>query len=176
MSDGSEKLHFQVLLEEFLADREWQDELEVDTEERSVMLRTTVNIAEHEGGDLIIEASDVTELVAVYFYFPFTCKDSKRREMKVLLNDINMRRDYGCFQCIPDGRVRWVQKVDFEGSVASAKSINQIVGPGWATVARWADVIAAVAITKQTAEDALEEFDEEQRKQQEAEENGPTEL
>lgn len=179
MSGGGEKLNFQVLLEGFLADREWQDELEVDSENKSVMLRTGVNIASHSGGMLIIEASDITEMVGVFFYLPFSCKDSKVDEMKKLLNDINVRRNYGCFQCIPDGddgRIRWMQRVDFEGGSPTVKSLHQIVGPGWDTVAEWADVIAAVAITKQTAEEALEEYDEEQRQRQEAEDDGPSEL
>lgn len=179
MNAEVEKLRFQILLEQFLSDRGWQDELDVDSENKSVMLKTGVNIASHSGGMLIIEASDISEMVGVYFYLPFSCKDSKVDEMKTLLNDINVRRNYGCFQCIPDGddgRIRWMQRVDFEGGSPTVKSLHQIVGPGWDTVAEWADVIAAVAITKQTAEDALAEFDEEQRKQQEAEDNGPSEL
>jgi hypothetical protein len=179
MNAETGKLRFQILLEEFLADREWQDELEVDVESKTVMLRTGVNVASHGGGVLVIEASDVTEMVGVFLYLPFNCKGFKIAEMKQLLNDINIRRNYGCFQCIPDGdngRVRWVHRVDFEGGSPTAKSLHQIVGPGWDTAAEWADVIAAVAITKQTAEEALEEFDEEQRQRQEAEDNGPSEL
>lgn len=179
MSGGDQKLKFQKILEVFLADREWQDELEVDAESKTVMLRTGINIASHTGGTLVIEASDITEIVGVFVYLPFSCRESKIDEMKKLVNDINIRRNYGSFQCIPGGdagRIRWVHRVDFEGASPTAKSVHQIVGPGWETAAEWADVIAAVAITRQTADEALEEFDEEQRRRQEAEDGGPTEL
>jgi hypothetical protein len=158
----TKKLKFQTVIEEFLSVREWEDELNVNKEARSVVLATAVNIGEYSGGKLIIEASDETEVVAVFFYLPFECKDAKRSEMTLLLNELNTRGatgGYGCLQLIDDARIRWVQKVDFEGSSPSGKSIEQMVGPGWQRCSAFIEAIRSVAVTKKSASQALEEFD-----------------
>lgn len=168
------KLKFQAVLEEFLSIREWQDELNVYEEEKAVGLVTGVNIGDYSGGKLVIEAFDETELVSVFFYLPFACKDSKRGQMAILLNEINTRGNvggYGCFQLSDDGQIRWVHKVDFEGSSPTGKSVEQIVGPGWERCGAFVDVIQSVALTKQTASEALREFD-----QPDESGEGPSEL
>ena len=164
MTKKTKKLQFQAVLEEFMKLRGWEDEISIDEDEQYVSLATSVNIGDYAGGKLIIEAFDKTQLVSVFFYFPFECKASKRMEMCYLLNDINARGGiggYGCFQLLDagDDRIRWVLKVDFEGSSPTGKSIEQMVGPGWNRVAGFVEVVRSVALTKQTAIDALEEFD-----------------
>jgi hypothetical protein len=176
MSDGSGKLRYQVLLEEYLATRGWTDPLEVDEEKGSVLLVTGVSISGQNGGRLAIEASDATDLVSVFFYLPTVCKESKFDQMAILFNHIHARMTYGRFQCMPDGYLRWMQKVDFEGSAPTPLSIERIVQPGWNIVEQWADTINAVALTKQTAAEAIEEYDEAQQKAQTDDEGGPTEL
>ena len=158
----AKKLKFQVVLEEFLSIREWEDELKVNEEEQSVFLATLLTIGGYSGGKLIIEASDKSEIAAVFFYLPFECKDAKRSEMMLLLNELNTRGKnggYGCLQLIDDARIRWVQKVDFEGSSPSGRSIDLMVGPGWDRCATFIEAIRSVAVTKKSASQALEEFD-----------------
>lgn len=89
---------------------------------------------------------------------------AKRPEMFHLLNEINTRGGiggYGCFQLLEEGddRIRWVHRVDFEGSSPTRKSIEQMVGPGWERVNAFIEVIHAVALTKQSAVEALDQFD-----------------
>jgi len=176
MSDGTGKLRYQVLLEEFLAGREWTDSLEVDEDNMSVLLVTGVSISGQSGGRLVIEASDASDMVSVFFYLPTVCKESKFDQMAILCNDIHSRLNYGRFQCLPDGHLRWMQRVDFEGSTPTPLSIERIVQPGWNIVEHWIDTINAVALTKQTAAAAMAEFDEAQQKEQAEDEGGPTEL
>ena len=176
MSKSSGKLKYQVVLEEFLKAREWEDELSIDEENKKVSLVTGVTIGEHSG-KLIIEASDETDFVNVYFYLGFDCKKSKRTEMSILLNDFNARGGvggYGCFQLLgsDDDRIRWVHKVDFEGSSPTGTSVERIVGPGWERVSAFIETICAVALTKQSAVVAIEEFDSSSSGESEA----PTEL
>ena len=156
------KLKFQVVLEEFLSIRGWKDELKVDEEQQWVQLIGKVQIGDYMGGTLVIEASDKTEIVGVFFYLPFDCKDAKRSEMMFLLNELNTRGSnggYGCLQLLDDARIRWVQRVDFEGSSPSAKSIEQMVGPGWDRCAAFIEAIRSVAVTKKSASQSLEELD-----------------
>jgi hypothetical protein len=164
MTKKGKKLKYQVILEEFVASRGWEDLIEVDEDEQYSALNTGVNFGDYAGGKLIVEGWDKSDLVSVFFYLPFECKEAKRTEMCCLLNDINARGTiggYGCFQLLDSGddRIRWVLKVDFEGSAPTAKSIEQMVAPGWSRVAGFIDVIRVVALTKQTAVDALVEFD-----------------
>ncbi|MFM8356084.1 MAG: hypothetical protein ACKOBM_14420, partial [Gammaproteobacteria bacterium] len=81
---------------------------------------------------------------------------------------------YGCFQLLEhqDDSVRWLHTVDFEGSSPTGKSVEQIVGPGWGRVGTFIETICAVALTKQSAAEAIEEFDSSSSDESEA----PTEL
>jgi hypothetical protein len=172
-------MKYKALLEAYLAAREWQDELSIDEEHEAVRLDTGVSVGE-QSGRLIIEAYEKTEFVDVFIYYKsFNCKTSKFGEMLKLLNSIHLRVRYGRFELVDDGIIRWFHRVDFEGSSPTTTSIHQIVQPGWNIAERWVDVFAAVALTKQSAEDALEEMEiaELQSATQETEEGqGPREL
>lgn len=163
---------FHALMEEFLAERGWEDELEVDEEAQTVSLRTGLDL-NGQDGRLFVEASEKTCFVDVYVYYTgFKCKPAKLNEMAVLLNQIHTRCSYGTFVVFDDGYVRWQHRVDFENSQPSGLSITRIVGPGWDYAKEFSDPISAVALTKQTAKEALEEFDEARS----ANDDGPSEL
>jgi len=175
MSSGSEKFRFQEIMEEFMREREWEDALVIDEEKKEVALNTGVSIGEYDGGRLIIEADEELEWFSVFFYLPFSCKQTKRTEMCLLLNDINLRgNNFGCFQLLDDNRIRWVLRSDFEGSSPTSKSVHQMVGVGWNRTKIFIEVISSVALTKQTAVLALEEFDAEEEEKKDSE--GPSEL
>jgi hypothetical protein len=65
-------------------------------------------------------------------------------------------------QKIPSGgyRVRWQFIVDFEGANPTGITIHQNFQPGWNTVENYINPISAVALTRQTAVEALREHDE----------------
>lgn len=174
---SSTKLKYQGVLEQFLAGREWQDELEVDAEEKTITLVTGINM-EEQRARLIVRAGEDVELVDVHIIYGFSCKENKHPEMAMLLNAIHLRYMYGRFVLdVEDGEVRWHHRVDFQGSEPTGQSIDQIVGPGWNIAETFASTIAAVALTKQTAADAIAEFDESQRNSEEGSDDGEvTEL
>jgi len=181
MNKSIDKLKYQVVLEEFLAGREWEDELSIDFEEKKVSLDTGISSGEAGfKGHLIIEANDQTDLVDVFIYYDQPCKAAKLEQMSLLMNEIHCRWNFGRFMVFPDGNVRWCHRVDFEGSQPTGLSIERIVQPGWGVAEKFAGVIAAVALTKQTAADAIREYDEEQeaKEQKESPSEGgvPTEL
>jgi hypothetical protein len=159
-------------MEEFLANREWDDELEVDEEAQTVKLNTGLDL-NGQDGRLIVEASEKTCFVDVFIYYTgFKCKPAKLNEMAVLLNQLHTRRRYGTFVAFDDGYVRWQHRVDFEDSEPCGLSIERIVGPGWEYAKQFSDPISAVALTKQSAKEALAEFDEARS----ANDDGPSEL
>lgn len=154
-----EKLKYQIILDDFLKIRGWTDEYEVDLEAKSVSLSTKLNISEGHSGTLIIEASDRSDLVDVYIYYGITCKKEKQDELIRLINSIHQKWHYGHFIVFPDGYIRWSHRVDFEGSQPTGTSLDKIVSPAWGAVEKFADAIAAVALTKQSATEALDEYD-----------------
>lgn len=155
------KFIFQKIMEDFLKLMGWEDDLELDEKSKFVRLRTNVGFGDYRGGLLVVEASDQTQIVSVFFYLPFECSESKRIEMVQLLNELNQRGyglgGYGCFQLLETGddRIRWVHRVDFEGSSPTALSIRQIVGPGWNRIEELLEIIRLVALTKETAVGAI---------------------
>lgn len=157
----SDKLKCQVVLDEFLELREWTDEYKVDDEEQSVFLKTEIKITEGHSGNLIIEASDKTDCYDVFIYLGIACKENKLDELAVLFNLLHRRWSFGRFMFFESGNIRWAHRVDFEGSTPTGTSLNRIVAPGWAALEEFADVIASVALTKQSALDALQEYDDE---------------
>lgn len=174
---GKKKLKYQVALEEFLAAREWTDELEIDMEEKKVQLATGISIGDQSGNRLFVEGYDETDFVDVFIYYGIKCKEAKLGEMSSLLNEIHRRWLFGRFVCLDDGTLRWSQRVDFEGSSPTGTSIERMVSSGWESAERFLDVIAAVALTKQSAKDAIAEYDEARRaKAAEAEGDGPAAL
>ena len=94
------KLKYQIILDQFLKEREWSDEYEINSEEKAVSLNTGINICEGHSGRLIVEASDQTDYVDVYIYYSQTCKESKLDEMAILLNGIHRRWHFGKFRYV----------------------------------------------------------------------------
>ena len=174
---ASKKFKYQSILEQFLAGREWHDELDVDAEEKTFSLVTGINL-EGQNAKLIVQAGEDVEMVDVVIIYGFACKQNKLQEMAILLNAIHLRCMYGRFLVdVEDGEIRWHHRVDFQGSEPTGQSVEQIVGPGWNFAEIFASTIAAVALTKQTAADAIAEFDESQKNGEEGSDDGEvTEL
>ena len=163
---------FHALMEEVLAELEWEDELEVNEEEQTVKLDTAINVAGQDGR-LIVEASEQTSYVDVLDYYTgFKCKPAKLDQMAVLLNKLHARWRYGTFLVFEDGYIRWQHRVDFADGQPTAASIQRLIQPGWGVLEQFFDPISAVALTKQTAKEALEEFDESQQEEKDV----PSEL
>jgi len=174
---SKKQLQCQLVLQDFLDGREWQDEISVDAENQSVQIVSSVDFGEYKDGRLFIDASDANSMYGVFFYYPFKCKDSKYTEMCVLLNRINNRHQYGRYELlIADGSIRWMQKVDFEGVELNGRSIELMVDPGWQAASYWAETIATVALTKVSAEEAYEQQRQAEANSKEEDSEGPSEL
>lgn len=160
---ATSKLKFQIIFEEFLKKRDWHDELDVNAEKKLVTLNTGVRAGSHSGR-LIIEGNDANDVVDFFFYLDIRCKEAKLDQMALLLSEIHERWKFGRFVVFRDGGiVRWQHRIDFEGSQPTGLSIERNVSPGEAAIEEFGDVIAAVALTKQTAAEAIAQYDEEQK-------------
>jgi hypothetical protein len=142
-----------TVLEEFLAQREWRDELRHDAEAETTTLNTGIELS-NQTGRLEVEVCEKTQFVTVHVIYSIKCKDSAYGELCKLLNEIHRRGNYGRFQCLGN-RIGWTHRVDFEGAVASAVSIERMVSPGWNLADQWADAIVDVAVLGRSADEAL---------------------
>jgi hypothetical protein len=152
-------------------------ELIVDEDAERIKLEAGLSIGD-QGGRLFLEIDYDIEVINAYIYYIFNCKKQKVDEMMRLFNVFNIRKRIGKFVVFADdGVIRWQHGVDFEGAIPSATSIRQIVGCGWNDMEEFIDPVVAVAMTNQTAEAALAEFDEARAKAAEkADDDTPSEL
>ena len=172
----AQKIKYIEIMEQFLAHKEWDDEFEVNEENAQVTLESGLTIGDQQG-KLFVELNYDSDMVDVYIYYGFRCKKNKSDEMIKLFNDVHLRFALGRFELLPDGRIRWRHRVDFEGSIASGISIDRIVQPGWNCTERFVETIVAVAMTNQTAAEAIEEHDEARAAAQAAQnDDAPREL
>ena len=175
----SEEKFLQVM-KEFLALREWDDELDINVESKIVSLDTGLGIGGLKGR-LVIEALEDIEVIDAFIYFKdLRCKPAKKMEMAWLFQKIFRLRGFGRLELLETEEsgilIRWRHRVDFEGSTPSGKSVSLLFQPGWDLMGEFADCISAVALTKQTAEEAFAEWEEAQRAAEEAARGVPKEL
>jgi hypothetical protein len=161
-TQSSGNLKYKKLLSDFLAKRKWKDKIKVDSDKR-LTIDTGIDLGE-QTGRLIITADPKIEIVDVFIYLDLNlnlkCQPKKMEQMAILINEIHARHwQFGRFQVCSEGIIRWQFRVDFEGSSPSGLSIERIVGSGWECVSRFYNILISVALTKQTAKEALVEFD-----------------
>jgi len=161
------KFKYEKVLKEFLDVREWEDELNKDVENGEISLNTNIKYSNGQDIRLIIEGNN-NGLLKVFRYFDsFLCKKEKIPEMLLLLNCLHMRSGiFGTFNLINltdssnNGKIRWLYQADFEGIDITLDTLHLIFFPANEIVEKYGELISAVALTKQSASDALKEFDE----------------
>ena len=179
-------LKYEKEMQEFISLMQWEDKLDVDAKNEMVRLSTGLEI-ENQHLKLIIEANSNNDIFDIRIYFAaLPVKPKKIEQMKLLIADINSRVMLGKFSHFDDDgsiTIYWRQLIDFEGAGLSALTIKNNFQPGWNMSEMYSSAFASVALTNQSAEDAMAEFDEEQKNKQPADEeaeqeadDGPSEL
>lgn len=166
MSTENMTFKHEAAMQTFLTEMEWTDTLEYDFENEFVYLNTPISI-NGNSHQLIVESRE-NNIIDVYVYLRhLSVKPSKDDQMHILLSKINSRMRIGAFQFIREADwhyIRWHHATDFEGSNPNGTTIRHQVITGIQTVEDHADLIAAVALTNQTADQALEEFNQSRKK------------
>jgi hypothetical protein len=188
-NEKSTELKYASEMREFLSIMEWGDtKVDSNVEGQQVVIATGVDI-DGQSGRVIIEANSDTDIFDFYIYFTsIKCKPNKNEQMQWLMNELNKRWLFGRFQCFKTDDaflIRWHHRIDFEGSSPTGVTVRNNFKPGWDATEFFSGVIAAVALTNQSAKDAIAEHDQEQSARNEAreqaqpddeDESGPTEL
>jgi len=150
-------LNFKELLQGFLALREWDDEIKYNSETDEWYITTNVSV-NNQPIRLIIEGCDETQILGIYFYLNINFIDSKYIEMTKICNWINPRVFIGHLECLHNGAIRWVQKIDCEGATLSPHTLSVNVQHGWGAIEQFSIPITSVALSQASCEAAIEAF------------------
>lgn len=151
------------VLKEFLDLNEWTDEIRIG-EDGDASLSSTFKI-NNQGHSFFFEISESAETFRVYMYSPFVVPVARRGEMAIVLNYINTLVSAGRFATsVGDdaAAVQFFTGVDVEGGQLGHKMISSMLDAAINYFDHFGSLIAAVALTKISASQAIEEFREEQ--------------
>lgn len=154
-------LNFNDLLREFLALREWDDEIRYNADTDDWYINTNVGV-NNQPIRLIVEGCNETQILGIYFYFNVSYIENQKHEMIELTNWINIRNLVGHFQILNDGVIRLVQKFDCEGTYLSPQTLSINIQHGWDSMERYANLIIKVALGQSCAREAINYFVENQ--------------
>ncbi len=171
-----DKMPITSVIKKFIEESGWDDEIVVDEDGDS---RATGILT--PGGQqhrYYMEGFEEQQAFKLYMYGPISVPGERKGEMAKLLNWINCDLYVGRFAILSDNKpssVQFYAVIDVEGGKLVPKMIDTLIRQADRYFGTFATVMAAVALTKITAEKAIEEFLEASRAQ-EAEEETPDEL
>ena len=177
--DTYEDMPLTKSLKDWLTSKEWNDEIEIDEGRKASRVQTVVGI-ENQGHKLFLEVKEDTDRFSVYMYSPFNVSPAKMPEMARVLNRINISNALGRLACSDDDDANPVQFhsiVDVEGGALSVTQIDTMVSASIHAFERYGELLAAVALTKQSGNALWKSFLKEQAAASKVSEDaGPSEL
>ena len=173
MKKLSTKQKLPHVLQDFIDRNKWEDEIEIDDDSRSSRVSTRMTIKNQEYR-LFIETDDEKAYIKVFMYTPFNIPEKKITDAKLLVNEINNWLDVGRLSVVEaDGPFQYKGVVDVENSEPHHALITNILAAASGTFTVWGEALGAVALTKKTAAEVLDEMKEESRN---AEQSVPDKL
>ena len=150
---------FLTVMQQYLAQEGWGDEIAID-EDDDALIKTTLSF-DGQTHPLYIEGLTSIQNFKVHLYSSFSVPPHRQDEIAILLNFINVRLFLGRFALrISDeaAPIQFLSSFDMEEGEMSAKMIFNMVGAGVHALSRYRDSLAAVALTKTSAREAINEF------------------
>jgi hypothetical protein len=157
MAAKKKMLKYEALFQEWLKSREWDDELEIDQENKSTQLGTMLEV-NGQGYEVFLQGSDESDVVRVILYPPYIVRENKRNEACILTNEINQRIKGKFLIFADDGKFQFFDSVDLRGTSPSVVTIENLAGLAMEICAFWDPHLAAMAMTKITTAEILEEI------------------
>lgn len=171
------------VLKQWMDLEEWADEIEVNEFRNSSRVSTDFAI-NGQVYKAFIEVFELDERLSVYLYSPFLVPPPRAQEMARVVNRINMRLGLGRLGFDDDedsNRIQFLATIDVEGGSLAVKQIGSMVGAAVGTFNPYGELLAAVALTKQSGDALWTSFLEEEAAAEAAQaksedESGPSEL
>lgn len=147
------------IIEEFVADVEWEDPVECDEETGESQLSTNIEIM-NQTYRLYIEGDEKRERFTLNLFAPFKVIEGKSIDAHMLFNYINDTYFFsGRLSLTDGGEIRYKQVVDTDNLEPTAAMIHNMLDSATALFSYHMDPIAAVAMTRKTYEAIRKDYD-----------------
>jgi hypothetical protein len=143
------------ILEQWLKERGWDDEIEFDLEKQQFQISTSIGLSDFTFR-LYVEVDEARDLFDVYLYTLFEVKKSRRRGCYAVLNDINAGIGQGRFVVTDRGAIQYNHRIDVEGAAPTHITIERMVAPALAFCQIWVPALYAAATSKQEADEIID--------------------
>jgi hypothetical protein len=108
---------------------------------------------------LFLDVNEEAEQFFVYLYGPITVPPARMQDTLRILNRVNTRLTLGRFVCLEETTaIQYMASIDVEGSWLSVEQIGIMVDAASSTFGFYGEVLAAVALTKQSADALWNDF------------------
>ncbi|WP_223267047.1 type III secretion system chaperone family protein [Chlorobium phaeovibrioides] len=147
------------VIEAFVKELEWNDEVELDPETGDSALGTNMEIR-NQIFDLYIDGRQEQETLALHLYPPFNVIEGKSMDAVLLCNYINDHYSYqGRLTLTDGGRIRYREVLDSEDIEPAPAILHNMLSSGVSLFKAHIEQIAAVALTRKSYESVREEYD-----------------
>ncbi|KAA6231732.1 hypothetical protein EKD00_03295 [Chlorobium phaeovibrioides] len=147
------------VIEGFVEELEWDDNVELDLETGDSSLATHIGI-QNQIFDIYVEAKKDIELLTFRLYTSFNVIEGKSVDACLLFNYINEHFSYqGRLILTDSGRIQYREVLDTEDINPSPAMLLNMFGSGQTLFRKHISQIAAVALTRRTYESIREEYD-----------------
>lgn len=177
-SEDFQNMPITKVVKAWMDSKEWDDEIEISDDRTSSTVATRFSIND-QGYPLYLETREKAEIFAVYLYTPFKVPVPRIRDMAVIVNRINDAIGLGRLSVADKGEaaeVRYIGKIDVEGGTLAPQQVGTLVDASVNIMSQHAELLAAVALTKQPIDQLWTSFLEDMEKKEAEDESGPTEL
>ena len=150
---------FLGVMQQYLAYEGWDDDIAI-AEDGDASIKTTMRF-DGQTHQLYLEGWASIQTFKVYLYSSFSVPPHRHDEIAILLNFINLRLGLGRFAlryCDDAAPIQYLASADVEEGEMSVKMITNMIGAGVHALCRYRDFLAAVALTKTTAKEAINEI------------------
>lgn len=150
---------FLGVMQQYLAYEGWDDDIAI-AEDGDASIKTTMRF-DGQTHQLYLEGWASIQTFKVYLYSSFSVPPHRHDEIAILLNFINLRLGLGRFAlryCEDVVPIQFLASVDVEEGEMSVKMITNMIGAGAHALSRHRDSLAAVALTKTSAKEAINEI------------------
>jgi hypothetical protein len=147
------------LIQDFVDDVQWKDEISIDTEQKCSGLPFKYG-NDDLSFQVYLEADEARSWLKIFFYNEMTIPEKRYAEACELVNAINQRIGLGRLSAISKGAFQFRQVVDLEGTGSpTTLVIKNLIGAAMDVFSTWSEELGAVIFTKMSAKEILAALD-----------------
>ena len=140
------------LLQEWVKEKEWDDEVTYDKEANTSAVNFKVNIKD-QLFSTYIEGDETRDWLSIFMYSPFNLKAEKENDVLKLFNRIHLSTYYGRLVLHEEGVVQYKQHMPLDGVEPSTSLVSNVYSTAIQIYETWLDDIAEIGLTRTTFEE-----------------------